>query len=152
MVSASFRRAATPAVAAVLGALIAAGFFATRPAPVEAQSESAIANFFGGYLLNGLNPKKSGLLSDSAYQMIYTFPGLPCFVIRNESALIVVEVEKDGIKNLGEIKIDPKTFKEVVVLGDNQSFVVRHAKYVQVYSLDRKAQTRTLNRQTPVDN
>jgi len=152
MVSASFRRAATPAIAAVLGALIATGYFATRPAPVEAQSETAIVNFFGGYILNGLNPNRSGLLSDSAYQMVYTFPGLPCFVIRNRDALIVVEVEKDGIRHLGEIKIDPRSFKEVVVLGDNQSFVVRHEKYVQVYSLNRNAQTRTLNRQTPVNN
>lgn len=151
MVPASLRRAATPALAAVLGAAIAAGFFATRPAPVTAQAETAIGNFFGGYLLNGLNSNKSGLTSASAYQMIYTFPGLPCFLIRNRDAIIVVEVEKDGIRKLGEIGIDPRYFKEVVVLGDNQSFVVRHEKYMQVYSLDRKAQTRTLNRQTPVN-
>jgi len=140
MTLAMLRRAATPVAAALVGSAITALLLVGRPQPVQAQAESAAA-FIMGYVMRPTDANKSSLISGTTYHGVYTFEGAPVFVVQNKTSLYVVEVVKEGIRIMLEIPIDPTQFKEVIVLGDNLSFIVRYEKSLRVYTIDRRAHT-----------
>ncbi len=141
MTVAMIRRAATPIAAALLGSAITALLLLGRPEAAMAQNpavQAAAPVMLVSYALRQVDANSSSLVSRTDFQTLYKFERSPVFLVRNKTALTVAEVSQEGtLRKLGEIPLQPD-FKEVMILGDDQSFIVRHDRYIRVFKVDRK--------------
>lgn len=141
MTVAMFRRAATPIAAALLGSAITALLILGRPDAAMAQNpvvQAAAPVMLVSYALRQVDANSSSLASRTDYQSLYKFERSPVFLVRNRTSLTVAEVTQQGtLRKLGEIPLQ-SDFKEVMILGDDQSFVVRHDRFLQVFKVDRR--------------
>jgi hypothetical protein len=135
MTNATLRRSILPLSAALLlGALISG--LALRPESATAQNASLLAPQPTSKLqMRRFRNNADRVVSEKGFEQIIPFENMPVFIAIDEKKIAVVEIAENEVRILRSID-KPKEFKEVILLGDGRSFLVRTPKTVAVFTVD----------------
>lgn len=129
--------AATVAVATFILTAFALSLAPNAEAQPSRNRENQSAQVsYSSYLISAL---KTSTSSDRVEE-VYAFPGSPCYIIRTENNLIVWERRNNGVFRLLEVKLND-TFRDIIFLDDNRTFIVHTKSSVGTYSIDKSTFT-----------
>lgn len=135
MTNATLRRSILPLSAALLlGALISG--LALRPQQATAQNASLLAPQPTSKLqMRRFRANSDRVLSEKGFERVIPFENMPVFIAIDEKQIAVVEVAEDEVRILRSID-KPREFKEVILLGDGRTFLVRSSKTLVAHTVD----------------